>query len=141
MPWNSRCAICIVRSEEKPSLRLASCCSVDVVNGGDGRLLNGFSSTLVTVQGRRRISVSRKPCASFSPSSRTLFEVELALAVEILAGGDALPADFGERGAELGCAAAQLGFEIPVTRGAERETLFFTLDDQRAPPHSARGPR
>ena len=56
MPWNSRCATCIVRSAENPNLRLASCCSVEVVNGGAGRCVNGFSSTLVTVHGRPRIS-------------------------------------------------------------------------------------
>jgi len=33
-------------------LRLASCVSVEVVNGGDGRSTPGFASTLVTDHGR-----------------------------------------------------------------------------------------
>ena len=49
--WNSRCAACIVRSVENPSLRLASCVSVEVVNGGAGRSMPGFSSTDVAVTG------------------------------------------------------------------------------------------
>ncbi len=31
--WKSRWAAFIVRSAEKPSFRLASCCNVEVVNG------------------------------------------------------------------------------------------------------------
>jgi hypothetical protein len=34
---------------EKPSLRAASCCSVEVVNGGGGFLANGLVSTDETV--------------------------------------------------------------------------------------------
>ena len=45
----SRCAMRIVRAEVKCSLRPASCCSVDVINGGYGRRVYGFSSTALTV--------------------------------------------------------------------------------------------
>ena len=38
----------IVRCAPKPSLRAASCCSVEVVNGGDGLRLRCFFSTFVT---------------------------------------------------------------------------------------------
>ncbi len=38
----------IVRSDENRSLRPASCCSVDVINGGYGRRVYGFSSTDAT---------------------------------------------------------------------------------------------
>ena len=44
----------IVRLVEKPSLRAASCCSVEVVNGGDGRRLRSFDCTSLT---------TRRPCA------------------------------------------------------------------------------
>ena len=54
-PWNRRCATCIVRSVENPSLRLASCVSVEVVNGGAGRSTPGFCSTDVTCQGTLRL--------------------------------------------------------------------------------------
>ncbi len=65
---------------------------------------------------------------------------ELALAVEVLAGRDALAADLGERRAELHRAAAQLRFEIPVARGREREAFFLALDDDshRHALHAAR---
>jgi hypothetical protein len=33
----------------KPSLRLASCCRVEVVNGGGGLRLAGLASTLATM--------------------------------------------------------------------------------------------
>ena len=36
MPSYSRWAICIVLLAENPSLRAASCCNVEVVNGGAG---------------------------------------------------------------------------------------------------------
>ncbi len=41
-------AACIVRRAVKPSLRLASCCKVLVVNGGYGFDVNGLSSSAVT---------------------------------------------------------------------------------------------
>ena len=130
MPWNSRCAICMVRSDENPSLRLASCCSVEVVNGGDGplrvRLLLDAGDRPRQPAHQAFAQLAR---ASFSSSRRTVFDSSCALAVEVLAGGDALAADLGERGGELDGAAAQLRLEIPVARGAERQALFFALDD------------
>lgn len=49
----------MVRSEEKRSLRPASCCSVEVMNGGYGRRVYGFCSTEDT-----------DSCAPLSPSTR-----------------------------------------------------------------------
>ena len=40
----------MVCETENPSLREASCCSVDVVKGGAGLRLLGFVSTLLTVK-------------------------------------------------------------------------------------------
>ena len=71
-PWNSRCATCIVRSVENPSLRLASCESVEVVNGGAGRSTPGLASTDVTSHGRCCRSPSASPRAAASSSRRTL---------------------------------------------------------------------
>ena len=45
----SRCAVCIVRRAVKPSLRAASCCTVEVVNGGGGLRRFGRRSTFSTV--------------------------------------------------------------------------------------------
>ena len=55
---------------------------------------------------------------------------QLALRVEVLAGGDALVADADERGGELAIVGANLRLEVPVARRAERHALFFALDDQ-----------
>jgi hypothetical protein len=72
-PWNSRCAICIVRSVAKPSLRLDSCVSVDVVNGGAGRSTPGFCSTDVTVHGTFARTASTSVIVAASSSSRTFW--------------------------------------------------------------------
>ncbi len=48
MPSYNRCASVIVLRALNPSLRAASCCSVDVVNGGAGERLRSFFSTFVT---------------------------------------------------------------------------------------------
>ena len=48
MPSYRRWATDIVLRAPKPSLRAASCCSVDVVNGGAGERLRSFCSTFVT---------------------------------------------------------------------------------------------
>ena len=42
---------------EKPSLRAASCCSVDVVNGAGGLRLTGFVSTLYTTAAPERVPI------------------------------------------------------------------------------------
>ena len=44
-----RCATIMVCDTEKPSLRAASCCSVEVVNGGAGIRFSGFFVTLATL--------------------------------------------------------------------------------------------
>src|SRR3954470_3411278 len=45
MPSYSRCAIRMVCAGAKPSLRLASCCSVEVVKGACGLRRAGLAST------------------------------------------------------------------------------------------------
>ena len=75
--WKSRCAADIARSAPNPSLRLASCCSVDVVNGGDGRWGVGFSSSAATRHGRApRSDVASAPALDPS-SNRAVFEVSV----------------------------------------------------------------
>ena len=43
----------MVRFGEKRSLRAASCCSFDVMNGGGGFLRRSLRSTLATTSGER----------------------------------------------------------------------------------------
>jgi len=54
---------------EKPSLRAASCCSVEVVNGGGGFFAKGFVSTDATV--KRPAST-----AAFAASASLLLPME-----------------------------------------------------------------
>jgi hypothetical protein len=60
----------MVRSVENPSLRLASCVRVDVVNGGAGRSIPGFCSTLETVHGTFARIASASVMAAASSSRR-----------------------------------------------------------------------
>ena len=112
-------------------MRLASCVSVEVVNGGAGRSTPGFCSTPVTVQGTFARTASTNPCVAVSSSRRTAVVLEgTGLRVEVLAGGDALVVDPNERGDELATLALQRGFEVPVLRRAERAPFFLALDDE-----------
>ncbi len=54
-PSYSFCATCMVLQVVKPSLREASCCRVEVVNGGAGRRLRSLLATSVTCS---------EPCAA-----------------------------------------------------------------------------
>jgi hypothetical protein len=51
----------MVRLVVKPNLRAASCCSVEVVNGGAGRRRRSLLPTALTVS---------RPCAAFSSTLR-----------------------------------------------------------------------
>ncbi|MNE38008.1 hypothetical protein D3C80_1318870 [compost metagenome] len=62
-----RCATCMVLLTEKPNLREASCCSVDVVKGGAGVLFAGLTSKEFTLKLAPRLSVK-----NFSPSAAVL---------------------------------------------------------------------
>ena len=82
-----------MRSVENPSFRLASCVSVDVVNGGAGRSTPGFSSTAVTVQGRCWRSASVKLPRVVLRQDAHVLAGEHAVRVEVLAGRDASVAE------------------------------------------------
>ena len=56
-------AICIVRATLNPSLRLASCCSVEVVKGGAGVRLAGLVSMVCTLKAQPT-RLCMKACAS-----------------------------------------------------------------------------
>ena len=77
MPSYSRCATDIVRFGLKPSLRLASCWSVEVVNGGAGERFWVRVPTLVTlgwsasIAARWRSAVASSLTSSAAPSIRT----------------------------------------------------------------------
>src|SRR5207244_13102383 len=53
-----------------------------------------------------------------------------AFRVEILPRGDTIRAEARERRGELAAVAREPGLQIPVRRRAEREPLFFAIDDQ-----------
>ena len=132
-PWNSRCATCIVRSVENPSLRLASCVSVDVVNGGAGRSTPGFCSTPVTVHGsvranrprraRRRPASSSMPHALRSSARRSAASKSLPVATRWSPTRTSVATNSRP-------SPRQPRFEVPVDAGAERAPLFLALDDE-----------
>ena len=62
IPSYRRCATVIVRCAPKPSLREASCCSVEVVNGAAGLRRRCFLSTFATVS--LPLAVSRIFCSA-----------------------------------------------------------------------------
>ncbi len=76
-PSYRRCAVDIVRRGEKPSLRLASCCSVLVVNGGDGLVFLLVTATLATRGWSPRsasacaVAAGPSPIPGLAPSIRT----------------------------------------------------------------------
>ena len=112
-------------------MRLASCVSVDVVNGGAGRSTPGFCSTPVTVQGTFARTASTNFCVVGPSRRRTLVILEgPGLRVEVLPGRDALIVDANERGNELAPLALHRRFEVPVLGRTERTPLFLALDDQ-----------
>ena len=81
---------------EKRSLRAASCCNVDVVNGAAGRRVYGFVSrfdTANSVLGRRSASASASALVS---SSATTSPFELSEVVVVTAAGDALAVEAGQ---------------------------------------------
>src|SRR6202007_1152912 len=59
----------MVCDTENPSLRAASCCSVDVVNGADGERLAGLVSKLSIVNAAA-LHFSKNACASCSVLKR-----------------------------------------------------------------------
>ena len=73
-----------MRCAPKPSLRAASCCSVEVVNGGDGLRLRCFFSTFATVSVplasllERLLRTSSAPPALVTVNCSTFCAAELA---------------------------------------------------------------
>ena len=120
----------MVRSVENPSLRLASCVSVDVVNGGAGRSTPGFSSTAVTVHGRcaQSASISARPSAS--DSTRAFLPVSTPFSSKSLPVATRSVADARERRGEFAPVAGETRLEVPVGRRRELEPLFFAIDDE-----------
>ncbi len=128
-PSYSFCATCIVRLVVKPSLREASCCSVEVVNGGDGRRLRSLLTTSVT-------------CST--PLAAVTMRLRAASAVVAVGDGELfelLAVEFIELGGERLRGMRALGFDRPVFAGDEGFDLFFALHDhaQRRRLHAAGG--
>ena len=115
MPSYSCWATTIVRRAVKPSLRLASCCSVLVVNGASGCRCCSRCAHAGDRPGRAVQVVLRRSAAStpvlrstFSPSRSTRLAVNVAL---------------------LALAPRQLGLERPVLDRDEGLDLALAIDD------------
>ncbi len=100
---------------DRPSLRAASCCSVEVVKGGGGLRLNGLVSTEATLN---RPSSTARFAASAGPFLPDREAVDLV----------ALVAD--EAGEELGPVRFEGGHDAPIFLGAEELDLALAIDDE-----------
>ena len=122
-----------MRSVENPSLRLASCVSVDVVNGGAGRSTPGFCSTDVTVHGTLRAErLDERASSSASSSSRTFafFSAPVCASKSLPVATRSSPSR-DQRGDELAALALETcASRSQYARRAERAPLFLALDDQ-----------
>ena len=113
--------------DEKRSLRLASCWSVDVRNGAAGRRVYGFSSTFSTLERAPRELVRER-------SSSALVEHEnrgrrgSAVLTEVAALRDALSVH--ERQARLERARLERSDHVPVAGSDEAHPLALAVDDQ-----------
>ncbi len=120
----ARCAL-------KRSLRPASCCSVDVMNGAAGERRKGRSVTDFTVK-LCPASASATEVASLSPRTRTSFLAALPpVLVEVPPGGDGRPPEHDERGAEAvgRRLAVERALDPPPRRRAEPHARPLALDD------------
>ena len=118
-PSYSCCAVRIVRCAEKPSLREASCCSVEVVNGGEGlrrRCLRSIVSTLSS-------PAAPQALRSAASVARALLSFDEAELLDLAAG------KFHQLEREGLLAVLALGVDGPVFLRHERGDLVFALAD------------
>ena len=123
MPSYRRCAIVIVLRAPKPSLRAASCCSVEVVNGGAGLRLRSLLLHLRDAVGRRRRRSTWVAASVSVPSTSPFLSGEVA----------SLPSGTPASRARKGCVVALGGeadVDAPVLDRVERADLALALDDQ-----------
>ena len=107
-------------------MRLASCCSVEVMNGGLGRADVRLALDAGDLEGRALEPVGE-------PAHRLLVELarlatQLPVRPEVPAAGDALPLDGDEPRVEA--LRIERGQEIPPCGRAERHPLALALDDE-----------
>ncbi len=74
--------------------------------------------------------IEQGPRGRFVEQPRVGVLQRAGLRIEILAAGNALVADFDQRGDEFAAFTLERGFEVPVDRRAERAAFFLALDDQ-----------
>ena len=135
-----------MRDAENRSLRLASCCSVEVVKGARGRSVNGSESTLAT----RKANIAQP--VGERGRTRGVEEHDIAVGaepagrgVEIAAFGDASIVHVHQRGAErlrvrIGAGREERAFEVEPLPGPERHAGPLALHDHphRDALHAAR---
>ena len=127
-PSYSCCARRIVRCAPKPSLRAASCCSVEVVNGGAGLRLRCLRSIDgdAELAGRGRFDRARAPraaCVSLVTVNCSTFSPRYSIS----------------RAGKTCCAFSASASIVQYSRGLKRRDLFLALADhaQRRALHAA----
>ena len=117
----------IVCCEESRSLRLASCCSVEVMNGAAGLRVYGFSSTDVTLNAAPSSFAGEVACVGLGELHGVL-RLQRAVLAEVATLCDALAVDRREPGGER--AGVERRDDVPVLGRDERHALALALDDE-----------
>jgi hypothetical protein len=128
--WNSRCAACIVRCVENPSLRLGL---LRERRGRERRARALDAGLRLDARHRpRQVTIERSTsvAASASDKRRTFLATSTPFASKSLPLATRDVADARQRAAEGPAFSREAGFEIRVARRAEREPLLFAIDDQ-----------
>ncbi len=124
-------ATCIVRRAVKPSLRLASCCSVLVVNGGYGCDVYGLSSSVATWNSTRDSRSASCRAAASSSSSSPASLSKPGGRIKVFAGGNFAAVDRHQPGLERFAARfGERADQVPIRGRDERHPLPLALDDQ-----------
>ena len=108
-------------------MRLASCCSVEVMNGALGRREYGFCSRRATVNDDSARPLGETARAVLVELERVVV-AQLAVRAEVAALRDALAVDRDEPRAEG--LRVERRLDVPPLRCAERHPLALALDDE-----------
>ena len=125
----------MARAELKPSLRPASCCNVEVMNGAFGRSLVSRDSTDCTVNGDvGEIGREGRGRGLVEVDHLARLQQPTGVGIEVAPAGHALRADGVERAGELGGVGGRRrrepAREVPVAGRAEGHARPLTVDDE-----------
>ena len=110
------------------SLRLPSCCSVDVMKGALGLERYGFSSTVRTAKSDEA-KRSASPLAVGSSSTTNVLTLRSAVLVEVASRRDPLSVERDEGAGEAGIG-RECRVDVPIAGGDKAHPLPLPFDDE-----------